>query len=88
MVAMNIASDAEYDIGSMPKERPIVESEEGVRQETRMQLHDLVVEVLGILGIKGRFALPGSGGNQIMGSLTFLGCGIPPSIQRLWYVYH
>jgi hypothetical protein len=71
MTAMNITSDAEYDIGFMPKKRRIVENEEGVRYQAQVQLHDLVEEVLGILGIDGRFALSGSGNNQIVGEPDF-----------------
>jgi len=71
MAAMNIASGAEYDIGSMPKKRKIVSSEEDVRFQAEVQLHDLVEEVLDILGIEGRFERPDSGNNQIVGSPDF-----------------
>ncbi|KAM6497269.1 hypothetical protein JOM56_007742, partial [Amanita muscaria] len=71
MFAMDILSDAEYDIGSLPKKRPLVESEEAVRQEAKVQLHDLVVEMLDILGIEGRFSLSDSGNNQIVGEPDF-----------------
>lgn len=71
MAAMNIASGAEYDIGSMPKKRKIVSSEEDVRSQAEVQLHDLVVEVLDILGIEGRFERPGSANNQVVGSPDF-----------------
>jgi hypothetical protein len=70
MTAMNIASE-EYDIGSMPKKRKIVSSEEGVRCQAEVQLHDLVEEVLNILGIDGRFERPDSGNNQIVGEPDF-----------------
>ncbi|KIL69145.1 hypothetical protein M378DRAFT_7858 [Amanita muscaria Koide BX008] len=66
--AMDIPSDAEYDIGSLPKKRP---REEAVRQEAKVQLHDLVVEMLYILGIEGRFSLSDSGNNQIVGEPDF-----------------
>jgi hypothetical protein len=36
MVATNIPSDAEYDIGSLPKKRPLMENEEAVRQEAKV----------------------------------------------------
>jgi hypothetical protein len=68
---MHIASNTEYDIGRLPKEQTLVECEEGVRQEARIQLHDLAVEVLKSLGIQGRFALPGSGNNQTIGEPDF-----------------
>ncbi|KAF8333725.1 hypothetical protein F5887DRAFT_1259819 [Amanita rubescens] len=72
MFAMGIPLDAEYDIGSLPKKRPCVANEEGVRQEARRQLHDLVVEVLDILGIEGWFeSSPDSGNNQIVGEPDF-----------------
>ena len=71
MIAMGIASDIEYDIGLMPEERGIVENEEDVRHEARVQLHNFVKMVLHILGIDGRFALSGSGNNQIVGDPDF-----------------
>ncbi|KAM6492114.1 hypothetical protein JOM56_011838 [Amanita muscaria] len=71
MFAMGIPSDAEYDIGSLPKTQSLVENEEAVRHEAIVQLHDLVVEVLRILGIEGRFSLPESGNNQIVGEPDF-----------------
>jgi len=71
MDAMNIPADTEYDIGSLPKKRPLVGNEEAVRQEAKVQLHDLVVEVLDILGIEGLFSLPDSGNNQIVGEPDF-----------------
>lgn len=71
MLAMGIPSDAEYDIGSLPKKRSLVENEEAVRHEAKVQLHDLVVEVLDILGIEGWFSLPDSGNNQIVGEPDF-----------------
>ena len=71
MTAMGIPSNTEYDIGSLPKKRSRVGNEEAVRQEARMQLHDLVVEVLDILGIEGDFSMPDSGNNQIVGEPDF-----------------
>jgi hypothetical protein len=71
MTAMGIASDVEYDIGFMPMRRPIVDNEPGVCYQAQAQLHDLVEVVLGILGIDGRFALSGSGNNQIVGDPDF-----------------
>ena len=71
MSAMGISSGREYDIGSLPKKRSLVRCEEGVRQEARIQLHDLVVEVLDILGIEGEFSMPVSGNNQIVGEPDF-----------------
>jgi hypothetical protein len=71
MAAMNIASDVEYDIGFMPMKRRIVENEEDVRYQARAQLHNLVEEVLDILGIDGRFVLSGSGNNKIVGDPDF-----------------
>jgi hypothetical protein len=71
MADVNIASDAEYDIGSMPKKRQIVSNEEDVRGEAKVQLHDLVVEVLEILGIEGWFIRSDSGNNQIVGEPDF-----------------
>ncbi len=67
MLAMDIPSDAEYDIGSLPKYRHRVVNEEDVRLEARVQLHDLVEEVLNILGIEGWFSRPNTGNNQIVG---------------------
>ena len=71
MTAMGITSDIEYDIGLMPDERGIVESEEDVRYEARVQLHNFVKRVLHILGVEGRFAVPDSGNNQIIGYPDF-----------------
>jgi hypothetical protein len=71
MAAMNIAPDVEYDIGLIEKIRRIVENEEDVRYEARAQLHNLVGNVLGMLGIHGRFASSGSGNNQIVGNPDF-----------------
>ena len=71
MAAMNIASDVEYDIGSMPKKQKIVSSEEGVRSQAEVQLHNLVEEVLEILNIDGRFERPDSANNQIVGEPDF-----------------
>jgi hypothetical protein len=87
MAAMNIASDSDYDIGSMPKKRKIVSSEEGVCSQAEVRLHDLVEEVLEILGIKGRFEQPDSGNNQpTVGEPDIFSCGIPPCTQRLWCI--
>jgi hypothetical protein len=71
MGAMNISADTEYDIGSMPKIQKIVECEEALRSQAEVQLHDLVQEVLGILGIEGRFERPNSWNNQIVGEPDF-----------------
>jgi hypothetical protein len=72
MPAMNIASDTEYDIGFMPKKRRLgIVENEGVCYQAQLQLHDLVEEVLGLLGIDGRFSLSGSGNNQIVGEPDF-----------------
>lgn len=51
MFAMDIPSDAEYDIGSLPKKRPLVANEEAVRQQAKVQQHDSVVEVLDTLAV-------------------------------------
>ena len=72
MSAMNIFLDAEYDIGSLPKIRLCVRSEEAVRRQAEVQLHDLVVEVLEVLGIEGEFCPPDSdGNNHIVGEPDF-----------------
>lgn len=71
MIVMGIPLGAEYDIGYQLKIKELVECEEAVRQQAKIQLHDLVVEVLHILGIEGRFALPGSGNNHIVGEPDF-----------------
>ena len=71
MLAMNIPLDAEYDIGSLPKRRLRVRNEEAVRRQADVQLHDLVVEVLEILGIEGEFCPPDSGHNHIVGEPDF-----------------
>ena len=55
----------------MVKKRKVVSSEEGVRSQVEVQLHNLVEEVLEILGIDGRFEWPGSGDNQIIGDPDF-----------------
>ncbi|KAK2460073.1 hypothetical protein APHAL10511_007907 [Amanita phalloides] len=81
MFAKSIPSGTEYDIGSLPKKRSLVRCEEAVRYQAKVQLHDLVVEVLDILGIEGLFDLPDSGNNQIIGAPDFSwlrasqGCG-------------
>ena len=77
MLAMDIPSDAEYDIGYLPKRRPLVWNEEDVRHQARAQLHNLVVEVLDILGIQGLFAPPDSGNNQIVGEPDFSWLQVP-----------
>lgn len=59
------------DIGSLPKSARRVVCEETVRKEASQQLHDLVEEVLNILGIKGWFSTPCSGNNQIVGEPDF-----------------
>jgi hypothetical protein len=71
MFAMNIPLDTEYDIGSLPKIQALVDNEQALQIQAVIQLHDLVAEVLGILGIQGRFAMPGSGNNQIVGEPDF-----------------
>lgn len=71
MAAMNIFADTDYDVGVMPKKRKIVSSEEDVRSQAESQLHDLVEEVLKILGIDGWFQRPDSGNNQIIGEPDF-----------------
>ncbi|KAF5375519.1 hypothetical protein D9615_009168 [Tricholomella constricta] len=71
MSAMSITFGAQYDIGSMPKIPQDVSSEEDVRGEAKVQLHDLVVEMLGILGIVGRFMRSDTGNNQIVGEPDF-----------------
>jgi len=71
MAAMEIPSGAEYDIWSMPKKRKIVSSEEGVRSQAEVQLHDLIEEVPEILGIDGWFERPDSGTNHIVGEPDF-----------------
>ncbi|KAF8347604.1 hypothetical protein F5887DRAFT_1072595 [Amanita rubescens] len=70
MSAMNIPLGAEYDLGPLRKKRPRVTDEEAVRRVAEVQLHDLVVDVLGILGIEGWFSSP-SGKNQIVGEPDF-----------------
>ena len=68
----NILPGAQYDIGSLPKEPQVVSGEENVRCEAKVQLHDLVLEVLEILGIEGSsFLGPNSGNNQIIGAPDF-----------------
>ena len=71
MANANITPDTEYDIGAMPKKRSTVFNEEDVRCKAEVQLHDLVVEVLEILGIGGRFMRSDSGNNQIVGEPDF-----------------
>jgi len=46
-------------------------NETGVCYQVQAQLHDLVKVVLDILGIDGRYALSGSGNNQIVGDPDF-----------------
>jgi hypothetical protein len=69
MANLNIPS--EFDIGSMPKRPQKVSEEEDVRTEAKVQLHDLVVEVLEMLGIEGEFLRSGSGNNQVVGAPDF-----------------
>jgi hypothetical protein len=89
MSAMNISLEAEYEIGGTTTIRPRVKNEEGVREQANTQLHYLVVEMLGILGIE----LKDGSTRRTLGiirsleSPTFLGCGMTPSIPGLWYVY-
>ena len=71
MADMNIPPGAEYDLGAMPKEPQVVSEEEDVRSEAKVQLHDLVKEVLRILGIEGRFQRSCAGNNQIIGAPDF-----------------
>lgn len=70
MSAMNIPLGTEYDLGPLRKKRPRVTDEEAVRRVAEVQLHDLVVDVLDILGIEGWFSSP-SGKNQIVGEPDF-----------------
>ena len=67
----NIRPGAQYDIGSLPKKPKKVSDEEDVRREASNQLHDLVVEVLEILGIEGEFMHSTSCNNQIIGAPDF-----------------
>ena len=70
MAEQKIHPDSEIDVGVMPKEPRLVNSEERVRAEAVVQLHDLVVEVLRLLGIHGQFESPG-GNNQVFGEPDF-----------------
>ena len=70
MSAMNIPSGTEYDVGPLRGRQPRVTDEEGVRRVAESQLHELVVDVLDILGIDGWFSSP-SGKNQIVGEPDF-----------------
>ncbi len=70
MSAMNILSGAEYDLGPLRNKQPRVTDEEAVRRVAEVQLHDLVVDALDILGIKGWFSSP-SGRNQVVGEPDF-----------------
>jgi hypothetical protein len=88
MTAMNIASDAEYDIGFMPKKRRlrIVENEAVCYQACTRRNYSYTIWLKRCwvyLGLMGGFPCLALG---LLGSLTFLGCGIPLSIQRLRYV--
>lgn len=69
----NILPGAQYDIGSLPKKPKKVSNEEDIRHEASNQLHwhDLVVEVLEILGIEGEFMSSTSRNNQIIGAPDF-----------------
>lgn len=71
MLAMNIPFGAEYDVGSLPTKQRVVDNEEAVRHEAIVQLHNLVEDVLSILGIQGRLALSVSGNSQIIGEPDF-----------------
>jgi len=55
----------------MPKKPQLVSEEEDVRCEAKVQLHDLVIEVLEILGIDGQFLRSCSKNNQIIGNHDF-----------------
>jgi hypothetical protein len=83
MLDRNIPLDTEYDIGYPPMIQPLVESEEGVRHEAIAQLHNLVVMVLRILGIEGRFSLPASGNNHIVGEPDFSWLRIPTMYPKV-----
>lgn len=71
MSAMNIPLESEYDIGPLLKIRQRVANEEGVRMQAEIQLHQTVVEVLGILGIEGWFHPTSESSNQIVGEPDF-----------------
>jgi len=71
MVAQNITPETEYNIGPMPWEPQIVWNEEGVRSEAKSQLHNLVEQVLQILGCQGHFRPSRSGKVQIIGEPDF-----------------
>ena len=71
MANMNISSSVEFDVGSMLKWPQEVSEEEDVRSKAKVQLHDLVVEVLEILEIEGKFLRSDSGNNQIVGAPDF-----------------
>jgi hypothetical protein len=62
MTERQIHPGSEIDVGVTLKEPRLVNSEEIVRAEAMLQLHDLVVEVLRFLGINGRFETPGNRG--------------------------
>lgn len=66
----HIHPGSEIDVGVMPKRPRLVNSEERVRAEAVVQLHDLVVEILHLLGIDGQFESPG-GNNQVIGEPDF-----------------
>ncbi len=70
MTERQIHPGTEIDVGVTLKEPRLVNSEEIVRAEAMLQLHDLVVEVLRFLGINGRFETPG-GNNQVIGEPDF-----------------
>jgi hypothetical protein len=50
MVAQNIIPETEYNIRSIPWNPHVVWNQEGVRSEAKSQLHNLVEQVLPILG--------------------------------------
>ena len=86
MADMNITPNTEYDIGSLPKNRKLVMNEEGVRHQAKRQVHDLVVEVLNILGIQGLFTFSDCKDNQIVGEPDFCWsrnpCEVPKVVVR------
>ena len=86
MADMNIAPNAEYDIGSLPEKPKLVMNEEGVRHQAKRQVHDLVVEVLNTLGIQGLFTFSDCKDNQIVGEPDFCWSrdplGVPKVIVR------
>jgi hypothetical protein len=53
-----------------PKKR-VVANEEELRSHANVELHEPVVEILKVLGVQGRFAMPGGGNVAIVGSPDF-----------------